>query len=166
LVVNTHLDPQDPRTQIPQLQQCVQVRVLPSLKHFTHASHQFIRASLQRAAKEFQVLPANTAVLLTGDFNIPASSNLFQTVLKELGDAKDLYGSIHGRWDTEATYDAKNSLNKWKETHRIDFAFAFDSIDGNVALLRVNAIKAQILKQSKGEELSDHWGQVFELQLA
>lgn len=52
----------------------------------------------------------------------------------------------------------------WQERARIDYAWAFDSLTDEVEdihLMPIEVVSADIIKQARGEEWSDHWAQAF-----
>jgi hypothetical protein len=65
------------------------------------------------------------------------------------------------RKQEEATYSHNNSLVMWKGTdQRIDYCWAIDRLD-DLEFLKLDVVDASVIKQEAGEELSDHWGQLF-----
>lgn len=65
------------------------------------------------------------------------------------------------REEEEATYSSTNSLVLWDDAdQRIDYCWAIDRLD-DYELLKLDVIDAEVLKQPRGEELSDHWAQLF-----
>lgn len=120
------------------------------------------------------------AVLLVGDFNFAPDSACCR-LLKSSLKLRDLYA---GRWSKpdetsvgfdagsdrvslpeesiDATYDYRtNGLAMYANCGRIDQQFAVDGLypgDGrSVTFARLDCIHAEIMRQPKGSELSDHW---------
>src|SRR5689334_14022146 len=102
----------------------------------------------------------NIAMVMIGDFNIPANSKWYDGI-KEIFAARDLHAEYctKSRKAEEATYSSENSLVLWDGANqRIDYCWAIDRLD-DYELLKLDVTDLEVLKQPRGEELSDHWGQ-------
>lgn len=104
----------------------------------------------------------NVAIMMLGDFNIPANTKWYDGIT-QLFAARDLHAEYckkSGKRE-EATYSSTNSLVLWDDAdQRIDYCWAIDRLD-DYELLKLDVIDAKVLKQPRGEELSDHWAQLF-----
>lgn len=104
----------------------------------------------------------NIAMVMLGDFNIPANSKWHDDITK-LFAARDLHAEYckkSGKRE-EATYSSENSLVLWDGANeRIDYCWAIDRLD-DYELMKLDVIDMDVLKQPRGEELSDHWAQLF-----
>ncbi len=104
----------------------------------------------------------NIAIVMIGDFNIPANSKWYNQIT-ELFAARDLHAEFckNARRREEATYSSENSLVLWDDAdQRIDYCWAIDRLD-DYELMKLDVVDLDVLKQARGEELSDHWAQVF-----
>jgi len=171
VVFNTHLDAFDDKNKIIQLQQ--------ARKYIETTLYQTIPniLSQQINTSEKKVLP-EVGVILVGDWNIPAHHQLYKShLLKLMGDETepmiDYYTKHHQMEDDkDHTYDVKNSLVtvKWAKG-RIDYVFGINSLNNklvqqseednnrefNYKLVPLNCLSYDIIRQPRGEEMTDHW---------
>lgn len=104
----------------------------------------------------------NIAMVMLGDFNIPADTKWYNQIT-ELFAARDLHAEYckKSRKAEQATYSSENSLVLWDDANqRIDYCWAIDRLD-DYELMKLDVIDLDVLKQPRGEELSDHWAQLF-----
>jgi len=171
LVFNTHLDAFDNKNKIIQLQQ--------ARKYIEKTLYQTVPdiLKLQIEASEKKNKP-ELGVILVGDWNIPAHHQLYKShLLKLLGeDSEPMVDFYTHHYDMEDdkdhTYDVKNSLVtvKWAKG-RIDYIFGLNSLNKkliekseednnrefNYKLVPLKCLKYDIIRQERGEEMTDHW---------
>jgi endonuclease/exonuclease/phosphatase family metal-dependent hydrolase len=120
------------------------------------------------------------AVVVAGDFNASPNSEVFTELSRLLVSPNDLYleaCQAEGK-QLEHTYDEENSLMMWLPSERIDFVLNVlrlasddkeddDDVDSTETqrsyLAPVTASGGSLLKQPRGDELSDHWGVLLDL---
>jgi hypothetical protein len=171
LVFNTHLDAFDNKNKIIQLQQ--------ARKYIEKTLYQTVPdiLKLQIEASQKNSKP-ELGVILVGDWNIPAHHQLYKShLLKLLGeDTEPMVDFYTHHYDMEDdkdhTYDVKNSLVtvKWAKG-RIDYIFGLNSLNKklveqseednnrefNYKLVPLKCLKYDIIRQERGEEMTDHW---------
>ena len=125
----------------------------------------FISESCESLCKELDVKSHQLGVIIVGDLNFDPSHSQYQECFSafhnKLRDAFTEKGTTQLK--KGLTYEASNSLNPWNENARLDHIFALDEyFDGSSfkKLLKLQFESVNIVKQPKGEELSDHWGQI------
>jgi hypothetical protein len=171
LVFNTHLDAFDNKNKIIQLQQ--------ARKYIEKTLYQTVPDILKQQIEIFKKkIKPEVGVILVGDWNIPAHHQLYQShLLKLLGeDTEPLVDFYTQHYDLEDdkdhTYDVKNSLVtvKWAKG-RIDYIFGLNSLNKklieqseennsrefNYKLVPLKCHKYDIIRQKRGEEMTDHW---------
>ncbi|ORY57336.1 hypothetical protein LY90DRAFT_701653 [Neocallimastix californiae] len=171
LVFNTHLDAFDNKNKIIQLQQ--------ARKYIEKTLYQTVPDILKLQIEASQKIgKPELGVILVGDWNIPAHHQLYKShLLKLLGeDTEPMVDFYTHHYDMEDdkdhTYDVKNSLVtvKWAKG-RIDYIFGLNSLNKklveqseednnrefNYKLVPLKCLKYDIIRQERGEEMTDHW---------
>mmetsp|Transcript_1024 Transcript_1024/g.2987 ORF Transcript_1024/g.2987 Transcript_1024/m.2987 type:complete len:339 (-) Transcript_1024:483-1499(-) len=174
LVLNTHLDPWHVLNRRRQVQE-IKMFLDDTLGRLEHRGYDM----------------AQTGVLVVGDFNVKAGSNEYDDLFAgDEGDNRkwvDLFASDqrkssgvenepnengmarlvgaesakHGTDDH--TYCIRNSLVSYpKDCGRIDYAFTLERFERH-RLLALDCVHAEIERQQRGEELSDHYPLIFQL---
>lgn len=128
---------------------------------------------ITEAMNSGMITKESTAFLICGDFNIDSIKD-WRRVQKYIIDeifhnkARELHREFqqkNGKGDIPTFDKTENSLVVWPQRDRLDYCFAIDLIftqdNTEVKLMKVSCDDMKVLKQSKGEEWSDHWGQVF-----
>jgi len=171
LVFNTHLDAFDNKNKVIQLQQ--------ARRYIEKTLYQTIPDIMEQeiATYEKKNVP-EVAVVLVGDWNIPAHHQLYKShLLKLLGDDTEPMIDFYTKHfdmedDKNHTYDVKNPLVtvKWAKG-RIDYIFGLNSLNKklveqseennnkefNYKIVPLKCLEYDIIRQERGEELSDHW---------
>jgi endonuclease/exonuclease/phosphatase family metal-dependent hydrolase len=116
-----------------------------------------------------EVGPEDFGIILTGDLNVGSTSSKTNPILNGFfkgTNCRDLYGEYISRsWMSgkrEVTYGG-NHFALW-EPQSIDYIFVWDQIDGR-DFPKISVQNVEIIKQPKGEELSDHWGMKMKLKM-
>eukprot|EP01119_Soliformovum_irregulare_P001117 TRINITY_DN10829_c0_g1_i2.p1 TRINITY_DN10829_c0_g1~~TRINITY_DN10829_c0_g1_i2.p1 ORF type:complete len:260 (-),score=55.17 TRINITY_DN10829_c0_g1_i2:32-811(-) len=140
LIFNTHLDPLHQENQTKQL----------------HEIRDFMSSVLDELFRS-DIDLSQCGVLLHGDFNIGSESKKFQE-LESIIQGRDLYGEkITKTGEREhMTFDDRNPLVPHRDSRRIDYVFAFDSI-GRHQLMPLQCLDFVISIPPDSENLSDHW---------
>jgi hypothetical protein len=132
LVLNTHLDPWVETNRELQVQQI----------------ESFFEDTLQDLPTQNW---SQTGVLVVGDFNIKAASEEYRRLVSKY-DWKDYFQGV-----SQQTYASENSYVACPEDcGRIDYIFGIQRY-GKYAFLPLECLSRSIDKQSRGEELSDHY---------
>ncbi|OUM59649.1 hypothetical protein PIROE2DRAFT_14766, partial [Piromyces sp. E2] len=161
LVFNTHLDAFDNKNKVIQLEQ--------ARKYIEKTLYQTIPDIL---SKEIESSDKK------GDWNIPAHHQLYKShLIKLLGEETEPMVDFYTKHyqmedDKDHTYDVKNSLVtvKWAKG-RIDYIFGLNSLNKklikqseeknsrefNYELVPLQCLEYNIIRQEKGEEMTDHW---------
>ncbi len=111
--------------------------------------------------------------VVVGDFNLEYSDHAYETLktlFQEPFQMENLYDIFRQRTKIPftPTYEARNTMNQWKSTKRIDHIFGISkdkSKSEKVELEHVVLQSYSLLTQAPNEELSDHWGQMFSISL-
>lgn len=141
---------------------------------------------------EFCPSSKDVGVILVGDFNVAPGSPSLRILLTAL-QLRDLYAERQNGVEpisqnaaerafqqgpgaaslpdgsADTTYDSKtNGLAMWTTSTRIDLQFAIDGLydDRQVKFQRIECVRADILRQPRGQELSDHWPVLLGLRFA
>ncbi len=155
LVFNTHLDPW----------------IVENRKIQVNEIEDFIRTTIDQIQKTPELQTddwSKLGVLVVGDFNVKAETEEYQALFvsrswKDLVAMAKENNEEDDKQTEMTTYDKDNSLVSCSEDHgRIDYVFGIEEMDSKEFLsLRCQAV--HVVRQSNGEELSDHYPIVVQI---